>query len=117
MSAPSIDLARFTAVRLTFSAVYFWQRCGSVPEGNMDSLGTIADWCSIVGIPLALIGLLVTYCQVRKVHREAAKAWERRGWGDMVKFINVRDNVGVTTAYFEDMPFLPRVGERVTIPE
>ncbi len=35
----------------------------------------------------------------------------------MVKFVNVRDAVGVTTAYFKDMPFLPRVGERVTLPE
>jgi hypothetical protein len=83
----------------------------------MDTLGVVADWCSIVGIPLALIGLVVTYLQLRKGRRETAAVLERRSWGGEVRFINLAENVGVTDVYFEDMRFLPRIGDRITLPE
>ncbi len=44
-------------------------------------------------------------------------AYQRVVYRGMVKFVNVRDRVGVTTAYFDDMPFLPRAGERITLTE
>jgi hypothetical protein len=80
-------------------------------------LGTIANWCSVAGIPLALLALTATYIQVHKSRREAFAARERSAWGDMVKFINIRAGEGVAIAPFKSMPFLPRVGELLTLPE
>ncbi len=76
-------------------------------------LETVANWCSIVG----MAGLVATYFQIYRVRREAAEARERSAWGDMVKFVNVRNEEGVAIAPFKGTPFLARIGERLTLPE
>ena len=34
-----------------------------------------------------------------------------------MKFVNVRDEEGIAVAPFKEMAFLPRIGERLTLPE
>jgi hypothetical protein len=81
------------------------------------ALEAIASWCSIAGVAAGLPGLAATYWQVHRARKEATEARERSAWGDMVKFINVRAEEGVAVVPFREMPFLPRIGERLTLPE
>ncbi len=76
-------------------------------------VATIANWCSIAGIA----GLAATYWQIYWARREAAEARERGAWGDMVKFIDTHAGEGVAIVPFKEMLFLPRIGERLTLPE
>jgi hypothetical protein len=73
----------------------------------------IAGWCSILGFVIGIPSLLAIYLQVRAT----AKQRERSTVADMVKFTNVQDDVGINIADFAKMPFLPRIGEEITIPE
>jgi len=75
-------------------------------------LNTVANWSSIAGV----LGVLATLWQVYKARKESAEAYERSAWADMVKFIDIGAKVGVTIAPFKQMPFLPRIGERLTLP-
>ncbi len=76
-------------------------------------IGAVANWCSIVGVA----GVAATYWQIYRARKEATEARERSSWGDMVKFVNIRADEGVAIAPFGQMPFLPRIGERITLPE
>jgi hypothetical protein len=76
-------------------------------------LETIANWCSVAG----MAGLAATYWQIYRARKEAAEARKRSAWGDMVKFVNIRAKEGVAIVPFRHMLFLPRIGERLTLPE
>jgi hypothetical protein len=74
---------------------------------------TIANWCSILGFVIGIPSLVAIYWQVRAITKQR----QRSAVADMVKFNNVRDDVGVNIADFARMHFLPRIGEEITIPE
>jgi len=76
-------------------------------------LDTVASWCRIAGFAIGVPGLTAIYLQTR----QASKERSRSAWADMVKFSDVGAEVGVNISDFKNMPFLPRVGEEITIPE
>ena len=79
------------------------------------TLSIVANWCSIVGV-VSVPAVALTLWQVYRQRRELAEARSRAAYADMVKFRDVQAGDGVTIAPFKQMPFLPRVGERLTLP-
>ncbi len=79
----------------------------------MELFNIIANCCSVVGFAIGIPGLILIYREQRRVAVDRA----RSSWSDMVKFTNIRDDVGITIADFSRMPFLPRVGEEISLPE